>query len=191
MAVVVLAALLPSTAWCTPHLGVNCVDHNSSRIGALAHNSSCGNSSSNSYSSSSSSTVLLLHRNNRMHQASTAISRQQLSMLQLWEDGPLCSRMPPTQAKQLTRAPAPVVNQQRGHHKGPAPWTGRTNYTTMEETSTGEEVLAGTFFLNECPIVILFDSGASNDFMSFTYAKKAKLSLVASGAPYVISTPRG
>jgi hypothetical protein len=55
----------------------------------------------------------------------------------------------------------------------------------------GEEVLAGTFFLNECPIIILFNSGASHDFMSFTYAKKAKLSLVASGAPYVISTPRG
>jgi hypothetical protein len=55
----------------------------------------------------------------------------------------------------------------------------------------GEEVLAGTFFLNECPIIILFDSGASHDFMSFTCAKKAKLSLVASGVPYMISTPGG
>jgi hypothetical protein len=49
----------------------------------------------------------------------------------------------------------------------------------------------GTFFLNEHPIIILFDSGASDDFMIFTCAKKAKLSLVASGAPYVIRTPRG
>jgi hypothetical protein len=57
--------------------------------------------------------------------------------------------------------------------------------------SHGEEVLAGMFFLNECPIIILFDSGALHDFMSFTYAKKAKLSLVASGVPYVISTPGG
>jgi predicted aspartyl protease len=84
-----------------------------------------------------------------------------------------------------------VVNQQRGHQKGPAPQTGRTNYTTVEEISTGEEVLAATFFLNECLITILFDSGASHDFMSFTCAKKAKLSLVALGAPYMISTPRG
>jgi hypothetical protein len=61
----------------------------------------------------------------------------------------------------------------------------------MEEIPTVEEVLADTFFLNECPITILFDSGASHDFMSFTCAKKAKLSLVASGAPYVFSTPRG
>jgi hypothetical protein len=61
----------------------------------------------------------------------------------------------------------------------------------MEEIPMGEEVLVGTFFLNEHPIIILFDSGSSHDFMSSTYAKKAKLSLVASGAPYVISTPRG
>jgi hypothetical protein len=56
---------------------------------------------------------------------------------------------------------------------------------------TGEEGLADTFFLNERPIVVLFDSGASQDFMSSTCAKKAKLTLVASGAPYVISTPGG
>jgi hypothetical protein len=56
---------------------------------------------------------------------------------------------------------------------------------------TGEEVLAGTFFLNECPIVILFDSGASHDFMSSTSAKKAGLTLVALRVPYVISTPGG
>jgi hypothetical protein len=71
----------------------------------------------------------------------------------------------------------------------PAPWMGHANYTTVEEIPTGEEVLAGTVFLNERPIVILFDLGASHDFMSFTCAKKAKLSLVASGVPYIISTP--
>jgi predicted aspartyl protease len=55
----------------------------------------------------------------------------------------------------------------------------------------GEEVLTGTFFLNEHPIIILFDSGASHDFMSSACAKRSKLTLVASGAPYVISTPGG
>jgi hypothetical protein len=55
----------------------------------------------------------------------------------------------------------------------------------------GEEVLAGTFFLNERPIVILFDSGASHDFMSSVCAKKSKLTLVAPGAPYMFSTPGG
>jgi predicted aspartyl protease len=61
----------------------------------------------------------------------------------------------------------------------------------MEDILTGEEVLAGTFFLNDRPIVVLFDSGASHNFMSSTCAKKAWLTLVASGAPYVISTPGG
>jgi hypothetical protein len=53
----------------------------------------------------------------------------------------------------------------------------------------GEEVLAGTFSLNEHPVIILFDSGASHDFINSTYAKKVMLSMVATEAPYVISTP--
>jgi hypothetical protein len=61
----------------------------------------------------------------------------------------------------------------------------------MEGIPTGEEVIAGTLFLNECPIIILFDSRTSHYFMSTTCAKKAKLSLVTSEASYVISTPRG
>jgi hypothetical protein len=71
------------------------------------------------------------------------------------------------------------------------PRIGRTNYTIMEEIPMGEEMLAGTFFPNEHPVIILFNSGASHNFTSSTYAKKAKLSLVTSGAPYVISTLRG
>jgi hypothetical protein len=74
-----------------------------------------------------------------------------------------------------------VVNQQWGYQKGPAPRAGRTNYTTVEENPTGEEVLADTFFLNEHPIIIRCDSGASHDFISSTCAE----------ALYVISTPGG
>jgi hypothetical protein len=84
-----------------------------------------------------------------------------------------------------------MTNRQKGPQRGPAPRSDRANYTTMEEIPTGEEVLAGTFFLNKHPVIILFESGASHDFMSSTCAKKAKLSLVASGVPYVISTPGG
>jgi hypothetical protein len=61
--------LLLSTAWCIPHLRVSCADRNSSRIGAIAHNSNSGNSSSNSCnnsSSSSSSTMLILHHHSRL-----------------------------------------------------------------------------------------------------------------------------
>jgi hypothetical protein len=78
-----------------------------------------------------------------------------------------------------------------GQQRGPAPRTGHVNYTTVDGIPTGEEVLVGTFFLNECPIVILFDSEASHDFISSACAKKVRSTLMASGAPYVISTPGG
>jgi hypothetical protein len=61
----------------------------------------------------------------------------------------------------------------------------------VEEILMGEEVLVGTFYLNEHPIVILFDFGASHDFISSTCAKNARLSMVAMEAPYVVSTPGG
>jgi hypothetical protein len=61
----------------------------------------------------------------------------------------------------------------------------------VDGISMGEEVIVGTFFLHERPIIILFDSRESHDFMSSICAKKAGLTLVALGAPYVISTPGG
>jgi hypothetical protein len=61
----------------------------------------------------------------------------------------------------------------------------------MDEIPTREEVLAGMLFLNERPIIILFNSRASHDFISSTCAKKVMLSMVATEAPYVISTPGG
>jgi hypothetical protein len=89
------------------------------------------------------------------------------------------------------RAPSPVVNQQMGQQRGPAPRSGHANYTTVDEISTREDVLVSTFFLYKCPIIILFDYGASHDFISSRCAKRARLSMVATEAPYVISTPRG
>jgi hypothetical protein len=73
----------------------------------------------------------------------------------------------------------------------PSPRVGRANFTTVEEIPPGEEVLAGTFFLLEHPIIILSDSGASHDFMSLARAQKAKLNLCAIKVPYSISTPGG
>jgi hypothetical protein len=52
----------------------------------------------------------------------------------------------------------------------------------MAEIPMGEEVLAGTLFLNDHPVIILFDSGALHAFISSTCAKKAMLSMVATEA---------
>jgi hypothetical protein len=61
--VVVLTVLLPSNAWCIPHLGVSCADRNNNITGAIAHNSNCSNSSRHN---GSSSTVLLPHHCSRL-----------------------------------------------------------------------------------------------------------------------------
>jgi hypothetical protein len=73
----------------------------------------------------------------------------------------------------------------------PCPRVGRASFTMVEKIPPGEEVLTGMFFLVEHAIIILFDSGASHDFMSLACAQKAKLTLCATKVPYSISTPGG
>jgi hypothetical protein len=51
----------------------------------------------------------------------------------------------------------------------------------VEEIPTGEEVLVGMFYLNKHPVVILFDSGDSHDFISSACAERARLTFVALG----------
>jgi hypothetical protein len=72
-------------------------------------------------------------------------------------------------APRQTSAPCPWSHchqPSRGQTKVVATKTGRVNYTTIEDVSKGEQVLVSTFSLNGHPIVILFDSGASHDFIS-------------------------
>jgi hypothetical protein len=86
--------------------------------------------------------------------------------------------------------PPPFGQPKAAVHPSPSR-VGRANFTTLEEIPLGEEVLAGTFFLYEHPIIILFDSGASRDFLSWAYAQKGSVTLCATQVPYSISTPEG
>jgi hypothetical protein len=61
----------------------------------------------------------------------------------------------------------------------------------VEDIPEGEEVLVGTFLLFGHPVIILFDSEASHDFMSSTCAKRRKLALTVAKPSYMISTPGG
>jgi hypothetical protein len=61
----------------------------------------------------------------------------------------------------------------------------------VEDIPEGEEVPAGTFSLFGHPVIILFDSGASHDFMSATCAKSVKLVLTVAKPSYMINTPGG
>jgi hypothetical protein len=58
----------------------------------------------------------------------------------------------------------------------PMPRSGHVNHTTVEDIPEGE-VLVSTFLLFGHPVIIMFDSGASHDFMSSTCAKREDLSL--------------
>jgi hypothetical protein len=58
-----------------------------------------------------------------------------------------------------------VTHPLRGPQKVAVVKTNRVNYITMEDIPAGEQVLAGTFSLNRYPAIVLFDSGATHDFM--------------------------
>jgi hypothetical protein len=69
--------------------------------------------------------------------------------------------------------------------------TSRVNYTTMEDIPEGEQVLTGMFSLNGYPIVILFDSVATHDFINKACTQKCQLVIEHISTPYVIRTPGG
>jgi hypothetical protein len=112
-------------------------------------------------------------------------------MPQLRPPKALCSRLSPAVTGLLTRAPTPRRNQQKEHIHTATPKIGCANYTMVEKIPAGEEVLDGTYYLREHPIVILFDSGASNDFLSVACAQKTNLSPKKTEVQYLILTPGG
>jgi hypothetical protein len=95
--------------------------------------------------------------------------------------------------------PVPKKNAAQGHvtHPPHGPQkvvvakTDRVNYTTVEDIPEGEQVLTGMLSLNGHPIVILFDSGATHDFVSKACTHKCQLVIEHISTPYMISTPVG
>jgi hypothetical protein len=61
----------------------------------------------------------------------------------------------------------------------------------MEEIPKGEQVIMGMFFLNGHPTIILFDSGATHDFISKACTQKCQLTIQHISPPYMISAPGG
>jgi hypothetical protein len=69
--------------------------------------------------------------------------------------------------------------------------TDHVNYTTLEDVTEGEQVLAGMFSLNGHPIVVIFYSGATHNFISMACTKSHRLTITHLSTPYMISTPGG
>jgi hypothetical protein len=61
----------------------------------------------------------------------------------------------------------------------------------MKDVPKGGPILTGTFSFNGHPIIILFYSGATHDFISKTYTQKHKLVVKSIITPYMICTPGG
>jgi hypothetical protein len=158
--VVVLAVLLQSSAWCIPYMGVSCIDHNSNRTGAITHNSTRSNSGSNSSSSNSnSSTIPLLHHHSRLPSGRHSSFRQQLSMLQLRENGPLCSRIPFAQAKQLAASSGTSGQSVGGPSEGSCTSGNSHQLHHHRGDSHGRRSDSGYVLPQRHPVIILFDSG--------------------------------
>jgi hypothetical protein len=95
--------------------------------------------------------------------------------------------------------PAPKKNVTQGHATHPPHGpskvaiekTDRVNCTTMEGISEGEQVLTDTFSLNGHLTIVLFDSGASHDFISKAYTQKHQMVIEHTLTPYLIRTRGG
>ena len=49
---------------------------------------------------------------------------------------------------------------------------GQVNHTNIADILSGEVVMAGKFLVDQHPVVVLFDLGASHSFISPTFASK-------------------
>jgi hypothetical protein len=84
-----------------------------------------------------------------------------------------------------------VTHQPRGPQKVTIAKTSHVNYTTIEDVPEREHVLAGMFSLNGHPIVVLFYSGATHNFISKACTQNYQLTITHISTPYMISTPGG
>jgi hypothetical protein len=69
--------------------------------------------------------------------------------------------------------------------------TGRVYYTQVATTLEGELVMMGTFSVANHPTAILFDSGASNTFMSKAFVEKHYIPSIESKKGLIIQSPWG
>jgi hypothetical protein len=68
---------------------------------------------------------------------------------------------------------------------------GKLNFTTMSDLTEGDSVLTGTFFINDTPVKILFDYGATHSFISENLLGKLGLKGSHTKSAYKIITPGG
>jgi hypothetical protein len=83
--------------------------------------------------------------------------------------------------KPATPAKKPIVQVRQG----------KLNFTAMSDIAEGASVLTGTFSINNTPVKILFDSGATYSFISENLLGKLGLKGMQTKSAYKITTPGG
>jgi hypothetical protein len=68
---------------------------------------------------------------------------------------------------------------------------GRINFTTLAELPDRAPVMSGTFSIHHKPVVTLFDSGATHNFISNNCGTRIGLDLSSTQGSYMFSTPGG
>jgi hypothetical protein len=68
---------------------------------------------------------------------------------------------------------------------------GKLNFTTLSDIPAGAAVLTGTFSINNTPVKVLFDSGATHSFINESLLDKLGLRRVQTKSAYKITTPGG
>jgi hypothetical protein len=68
---------------------------------------------------------------------------------------------------------------------------GRLNFTTMADIPEGAPVMTGIFYVLSNPAIILFNSGASHNFISTKFSAKCQLPFHHTNGGITISTPGG
>ena len=91
--------------------------------------------------------------------------------------------MPPKQGQQSGQQ---SQKQNVAHFK-----PGQVHYTTLEGIPEGAPVMAGTFSVNDHPVTVLFDSGASHTFISKECTIRLGLKIENMPNSYNIHSPRG
>jgi hypothetical protein len=68
---------------------------------------------------------------------------------------------------------------------------GKVNHVTSEEAQQAQDVILGMFFASSHPATVLFDSGASNSFISSSFVAKYNLPTTTMKHTMLVSSPRG
>jgi len=97
--------------------------------------------------------------------------------------------MPHRQINYKSPAPISTSSIQDNKKKTAPAKTGRVNYTALEEVTDGTQVMTGMFSINQCPVVVLFDSGASHTFISEACVARLNLPITHMDKPYTIHAP--